>query len=60
MPGSLMDDAILKDLLQGFIYPVTPVTMIGRDEDAHIRVDSKPGETRFQVRLPIRPAKEGA
>ena len=41
MPGSMVDDTIVKDLLKGFIYPVTPITMIGRDDDAHIRVDSK-------------------
>ena len=34
--------------------------VVVEDHKGDIRVDSKPGETRFQVRLPIRPAKEGA
>jgi len=36
------DEAVLLDLLNsGREYPLTPVTMIGRDEDVHIQVDSK-------------------
>ena len=42
MPGTLSDEAILKDLLgSDREYPVTPITMIGRDDDVHIRIDSK-------------------
>ncbi len=32
--------------------------VVVEDHKGDIRVDSKPGETRFQIRLPVRPVKE--
>jgi pSer/pThr/pTyr-binding forkhead associated (FHA) protein len=42
MPGSSSEEAVLRDLLDsGREYRVTPITMIGRGDEAHIRIDSK-------------------
>jgi pSer/pThr/pTyr-binding forkhead associated (FHA) protein len=42
MPGSPSEEAVLKDMLNSSReYRVAPITMIGRGDGAHIRIDSK-------------------